>query len=261
MKGARLNPDHPSPDDPAGRFRTTCWSAVLLSAQSQAPGSRDALADICRIYWYPIYLFVRRRGYDADEAQDLTQGFFLHLLDHKTLQQVNPIKGKFRSFLAASLQNYILDQVDYARRLKRGGNINFVPFDTSEAEHRSQFAAADHLTAEKIFDARWAIALLDESMTRLAGEYASQGKTAIFQALKPFLDPINNKASLSYEEVAGDLQVSVGAVKTLIHRLRKRYSALLREEVSRTVSDPEDIDGEIHALCEALIATQGQVNP
>jgi RNA polymerase sigma factor (sigma-70 family) len=204
---------------------------------------------------------VRRRGFDADEAQDLTQGFFLHLLHHKTLRQVSPIKGKFRSFLAASLQNYILDQVDHAHRLKRGGQIDFVPFDTKEADYRPQLAALDCLTAEKIFDARWALALLDETMTRLGREYAAQGKTTIFEALKPFLDPINNKVSLSYEQVANELQVSVGAVKTLIHRLRKRYTALLREEVGRTVTDPSEIDGEIHALCEALVATEGRLNP
>jgi RNA polymerase sigma factor (sigma-70 family) len=205
-------------------------------------------------------LFVRRRGFDADEAQDLTQGFFLHLLHHKTLRQVSPLKGKFRSFLAASLQNYILDQVDHAHRLKRGGQIDFVPFDTKESEYQPQFAALDTLTAEKIFDAKWALALLDEAMIRLAREYAAQGKTTIFEALKPFLDPINNKVSLSYEQVANDLQVSVGAVKTLIHRLRKRYSALLREEVARTLSDPSEIDGEIHALCEALVATEGRLD-
>jgi RNA polymerase sigma factor (sigma-70 family) len=260
-KEVRLKPEPPSPADAAGRFRTTCWSAVLLSAQSQAPGSRDALAEICRIYWQPIYLFVRRRGFDVDEAQDLTQGFFLHLLHHKTLRQVSPIKGKFRSFLAASLQNYILDQVDHAHRLKRGGRIDFVPFDTKESEYRPELAAPDCLTAEKIFDARWALALLDEAMTRLAREYAAQRKATIFEALKPFLDPINNKVSISYEQVAHDLHVSVGAVKTLIHRLRKRYSALLREEVGRTVSDPREIDGEIHALCEALVATEGRLNP
>ena len=254
-----MKPEYQSPADAAGRFRTTCWSAVLLSAQSQAPGSRDALAELCRIYWYPIFVFVRRRGYDPDEAQDLTQGFFLHLLNHKTLRQVDPIKGKFRSFLAASLQNYLLDQIDHARRLKRGGHIDFVSIETKHGER--QLAASDEATADKIFDARWAIALLDEAMMRLAAEYAGHGKTAIFERLKPFLDPLNSKITLSYEQAASDLQVSLGAVKTLIHRLRKQYSTLLREEVGRTVSDPSDIDLEIHALCEALIATEGRLGP
>ncbi len=149
-------------------------------------------------------MFVRRRGYNADEAQDLTQGFFLHLLNHKTLRQVNPIKGKFRSFLAASLQNYLSDQLDRAHRLKRGGNIDFVSIDAKGAEHQPQVAAPDVPTADKIFDARWAMALLNEAMTRLSGEYAGQGKTAIFETLKPFLDPINSKVSLVLRASGGE---------------------------------------------------------
>ena len=232
---------------------------MLLSAQSQAPGSEAALSELCRTYWYPIYTFVRRRGHGPDDAEDLTQGFFLHLLDHKALRQVSPVKGKFRSFLVASLQNYLLDQAEHAHCLKRGGNIDFVPFDTKVAEHSYQLGKLDFLTADKIFDARWAITLLDVAMTRLAQQYAAQGKTPVFQTLKPFLDPINSKASVPYEQVANAMGVSVGAVKTLIHRLRKQYSCLLREEVGRTVSDPAEIDEEIHALCEALIATEGRL--
>src|SRR5258708_22856304 len=122
-----MKPNESLPNDAAGRFRTTHWSVVLLSAQTQVPGSQAALADLCRIYWYPIYAFVRRRGYNAEDAQDLTQGFFLHLLDHKALRQVSPVKGKFRSFLLASLQNYLSDQADSVRCLKRRGNITFAP--------------------------------------------------------------------------------------------------------------------------------------
>ena len=151
------------------------------------------------------------------------------------------------------------DQAEHAHCLKRGGNIDFVPFDTKVAEHSYQLGKLDFLTADKIFDARWAITLLDVAMTRLAQQYAAQGKTPVFQALKPFLDPINSKASVPYEQVANAMGVSVGAVKTLIHRLRKQYSSLLREEVGRTVSDPAEIDEEIHALCEALIATEGRL--
>ncbi len=252
-----MKSDRQSPEDVSGRFRTTSWSAVLLSAQSKAPGATDALAELCKTYWYPIYAFVRRRGYNADEAQDLTQGFFLHLLDHQALRQVSPAKGKFRSFLAASLQNYLSDQADRSRRQKRGGSIEFIPFDPQLAECRYQAGAVDFLTAQRIFDARWAMTLLDEAMTRLGRQYASLGKTAIFETLRPFLDPINNQASLSYEQVARDLQVSIGSVKTLIHRLRKQYTALLREEIARTVGDPAEIDEEIHALCDALIKTEG----
>jgi RNA polymerase sigma-70 factor (ECF subfamily) len=245
--------------DRGARFRTTHWSAVLLSAQSQAPGSQAALAELCRIYWYPIYVLVRRRGYSAEDAQDLTQGFFLHILDHKALRHVSPRKGRFRSFLSASLHNYLLNAADHARSLKRGGNAEFVFLDAESAEFRYQLESPDSMTPEKMFDARWAITLLGEVTNRLQEEYASQGKQAIFEALKPFLETINSGAPLSYEQTADALQVSVGAAKTLIHRLRKRYTSLLREEVGRTVSDPGEIDEEIHALCEALIATEGRL--
>ena len=256
-----MNPEqHLSPGG-VGQFHTTRWSAVLLSAQSQAPGSQAALAELCRIYWYPIYSFVRRRGFSPEDAQDLTQGFFLHLLSHKALSQVNPLKGKFRSFLLASLQNYLSDEADRARCLKRGGNIEIVPLDIRLAEDRYGLAPLDFLTADKIFDARWAITLMDEAMGRLRQEYAGQGKSSVFETLRPYIDPINSKAALSYEQVADTLHVRVESVKKLIFRLRKRYASVLREEVARTVSDSGQVDEEIHSLCEALIVTEGRLGP
>jgi DNA-directed RNA polymerase specialized sigma24 family protein len=248
-----------SPVEDAGRFRTTRWSVVLLSAQSQAPGSKAALAELCRLYWFPLYAFVRRRGYGPDDAQDVTQGFFLHLLDHKALVQVDPRKGKFRSFLLASIENYLSKERDRVHCLKRGGNIEFVPLNTESAEDLYRLEPADFLTAETIFDARWAITLLNEAMTRLRDEYAAQGKIASFHALKSFLDAINSEVPPSYDQVADQLRVSVGGVKTLIYRLRKRYTTLLREEVARTVSDPREIGNEIQALCNALIAAEGRL--
>ena len=234
---------------------------MLLSVQSQAPGSQAALAELCRIYWYPIYSFIRRRGHSPEDAQDLTQSFFLHLLDHKALGQVSPLKGKFRSFLLASLQNYLSDEADRARCLKRGGNIEFVPLGMSFVEDRYRRAPLDFLTADKVFDARWAMILMNEAMDRLRKEYGGQGKTSVFETLKPFIDPINSKAALSYEQVADTLRVPVGSVKKLIFRLRKRYASLLREEVARTVSDSREVDEEIHSLCEALIVTEGRLEP
>jgi len=256
-----LKLDHSSPAEDAARFRTTRWSVVLLSAQSQAPGSKAALAELCRLYWFPLYAFVRRRGYSPADAQDLTQGFFLHLLDHKALAEVDPRKGKFRSFLLASIKNYLSKEADRDRCLKRGGNIEFVPLDTERAEDLYRLEPADFLTAETIFDARWATTLLDEAMTRLGNEYAAQGKAAIFHALESFLHSSNVQVVPSYEQVADQLQVGTGAVKTLIHRLRKQFAAFLREEVARTVSDPAEIDEEIHSLCEALIASEGRLGP
>jgi RNA polymerase sigma factor (sigma-70 family) len=254
-----MKPNKSRASDDAGRFRTTHWSVVLLSAQTQVPGSQTALADLCRLYWYPLYAFVRRRGYNAEDAQDLTQGFFLSLLERNSLRQVGPEKGKFRSFLLASLKNYLSDAFDRDNSIKRGGRIEFVAFDFEGGEERYSEEHADFLTAEKVFDARWALTLLTHAIGRLRQEYASQGKAPIIEALQPFLDPSNSKRLPSYEEVAEKLQISLGGVKTLIHRLRKRYSEILREEVTRTVTDPQAVDEEIHALCEALIASEGRL--
>ena len=245
----------------AASFHTTRWTIVMKAAQSQAQGGQAALADLCRVYWYPLYIFARRRGHSPDDAQDLTQSFFLHLLERRALSGVDRLKGKFRSFLLASFQNHLSDAADRARRLKRGGGKEFIELDAEEAEERYRHEPVESLTAEKIFDARWAMTVLGEALKKLRDEYATAGKASTFEALKAFLDPNNIVAPPSYDEVANRLKVSTGGVKTLIHRLRKRYTALLREEVGRTVSDPAEIDGEIHALCDALVASEGRLAP
>lgn len=232
-----------------------------MSAQSQAPGSKAALAELCRLYWYPLYAYVRRRGHTPEEAQDLTQGFFLHLLEHKTLGRADPLKGKFRSFLLGSLQNYLSTQIERAQCVKRGGRMEFVHLDLQDAEDRYKLEPVDALTPEKVFAARWAVALLAEAMNHLSREYVVQGKATTFEALKVFLDPLNSNKLPPYEQVAYQLNVSVAAVKTLIHRLRRQYTAFVREEISRTVSDAVDVDVEIHELCEAIIAAEGWVMP
>jgi len=229
-------------------------------AKSGARG-QSALAELCWLYWYPLYILARRRGHSADDAQDLTQGFFLHVVEHRALTGVDRLKGKFRSFLLASFQNHLSDVGDRARRLKRGGDKEFVQLDAEEAEERYRLEPVEFLTPEKMFDARWAMTVLGEALKQLRQEYASAGKTSTFEALKAFLDPNNSIAPPSYDEVANQLHITNGGAKTLIHRLRKRYTALLREEVGRTVSDPAEIDEEIHALYEALIATEGWLGP
>ena len=243
------------------RFQTTRWSVVLVAAQSQTPGYKQALADLCKVYWYPLYAFIRHRGYSPEDAQDLVQGFFLHVIEYKTLSRVDRSKGKFRSFLLASLQNYLSNETDRVHCLKRGGKTEFVYIDLEKAENCYGLEPAEELTPEKIFDARWAIALLGEAMNRLRHEYMAQGKECTFRALRAFLDPINTKRLPSYEEVAAQLEISVGSLKTQIHRLRKQYTAAVREEISRTVSDSADVDAETHALCQALIAAEGWVIP
>jgi len=253
--------DHGPPVEDAARFDTTRWTIVMRAAQNQARGGQSAFAELCGLYWYPLYMFARRRGRSPGDAQDLTQGFFLHLLERRALSGVDRLKGKFRSFLLASFQNHLSDQIDHARRFKRGGDKEFVGLDAVQAEEHYRMEPVECLTAEKMFDARWAMTLLAEASSRLRREYASEGKTATFDALKAFLDPINSRVPPSYEAVANRLQISTGAIKTLIHRLRKRYTVILREEVSRTVSDPAEIDEEMHALCEALVASEGRLDP
>jgi RNA polymerase sigma-70 factor (ECF subfamily) len=194
-----------------------------------------------------------------EEAKDLTQGFFLHLLEHKTLGRVDPLKGKFRSFLLGSLQNYLSSQADRARSLKRGGNVEFVPLEIEGAEDRYRHESADRVSAEKIFEARWAVILLEHALEVLGRQYAARHKEIVFQTLKGFLGIGAGGPEASYEAAGQKLGIGLGTVKTLIYRLRKEYMAIVREEVGRTVSDPSEIDEELRALCDALIASEGRL--
>ena len=237
-------------------FRTTHWSLVLAAAgQDHAPAGRTALAQLCQIYWYPLYAHVRRRGYDPEDAKDLTQNFFLHLIEHEALTQVDSRKGKFRSFLVASLNNFLSVAHRHDNAIKRGGGQELLSLDVADAEGRYRVEPADQLSAEQTFDARWALSLLNESMRQLEENYGEKPQT--FAVLKNFLLP--GSQTVSYEQAAAMLGVSIAAAKTLIHRLRQRYSALLRQEVARTVADQADIDEEIHYLCDALVKAFGQL--
>lgn len=254
-----MNPEHGSvPDDPA-QFRTTRWSAIFVAAESQMPGSQEALTKLCRDYWYPLYAFARRAGYAPPDAQDLTQGFFLFLLKRRSLRRADPDRGKFRSFLLSSFKHYIYDEADRAHALKRGGDREFVFLDAADAESQYQLEPADELTGEKIYDARWAITLLNRAVDSLRAECIANGEQSRFEALRPFVGVESGDAPPTYEELAKTLGITVGAAKTWVHRFRKRYAALLREEVWRTVSDPGEIDDEIRALCDALVAAEGRL--
>lgn len=254
-----VDPERGSTGDDPARFRTTRWSAILVAAESQMPGSQAALTELCRLYWYPLYAFARRRGHGSSDAQDLTQGFFLHLLENQGLKRAHPLRGRFRSFLLSSFQNFLSDEASRARCLKRGGNREFVFLDAEDAETRYRLEPADHLTAEKIFDARWAMTLLGHAVERLRLEYAARKEESRFEVLKVFVGIEEGKATPPYEEVAKELGVGIGATKTLIHRFRKQYAAILRQEIGRTVSNPADIEQEIHALCDALVAAEGRL--
>ena len=241
----------------AGQFHTTRWTLVMASARDQSQAGRAALAALCQIYWYPLYAFARRRGHSPHDSQDLTQGFFLHMLEHRALSGADRLKGKFRSFLLACFQNYLSAETRRAHRLKRGGQCQFVSLDLESAENRYRYEPEDYLTPEKIFEARWALTLLDHAMTVLREEYVGRGKELVFNTLKGYVGIGENTSKASYEEAAKALGIGVGTVKTFIHRLRNRYLAVVREEVARTVSDPAEIESEIRALCDALIAAEG----
>jgi RNA polymerase sigma factor (sigma-70 family) len=254
-----VKPDKESRVESEARFRTTQWTLVMLAAESNTPAAESALAELYQIYWFPLYAFARRRGNSPHDAQDLTQNFFMDLIEHKALTKVDRLKGKFRSFLLASFQNYLSVEVHRARCLKRGGTIEFVSLDIKDAEDRYALEPADYLSPEKLFDAQWAITLLRQALARLREEYIRRGKASTFDALKNFVNNDESKDSLSYEQAAKLLGVGVTSAKTLIHRFRKEYSTFVREEITRTVSDPTEVEEETHALCDALILSGGGI--
>jgi len=228
---------------PAGRFAATRWTVVLAARRETSPQARVALEELCRQYWYPLYAYVRRSGYESHEAEDLTQEFFVRLLAKNYLAEVDPEKGKFRSFLLASLKHFLANEWDKARAQKRGGGRTFVSLD---AETRYRQEPVDELTADKLLDRQWALALLEQVLGRLEAETDPKQ----FAALKPFLTA--EKEAIPYANVAGQLETSEGAVKVAVHRLRQRYRKLLREEIAHTVASPAEVDEEIRHLFAAF---------
>ncbi|MBV8351226.1 MAG: sigma-70 family RNA polymerase sigma factor [Verrucomicrobia bacterium] len=243
-----------------GRFDKTRWSMVLGAVQSRAPSAQKALAELCGIYWRPLYAFARRRGHSPEDAQDLVQGFFEHLIGSRGLATVERSKGRFRSFLLASFQNFITAENRRARAEKRGGRAEVIRLDWQDAETRVAFEPEDRLTPETLYDAQWALLLLRRATRRLEQEQAVSGKAKIFRTLKGFLGrDVDSHAPLTYEEAADALGVTVPNVTSLIHRLRQRHTQLVREEVERTVLDPAEVEAELHGLCEALVQAEGRV--
>ena len=242
-----------------GRFEATRWSEVLEAAQSRVEGGPEALARLCERYWPPLYGFVRYRGYNPEDAQDLVQGFFEHLIESRALAAIDQAKGRFRSFLLASFQNFIAMEHRRARAEKRGGRAELVRIDWQKAEERTGFEPQDRVTPETLYDARCALELLERATRRLEREQAARGNAQIFPTLRLFLGDEGSRAGLSYEAAAQALNVRLPTLKTLIHRLRRRHAQLLREEVAQTVLDPNDVAAEVHALCEALVQAEGRV--
>lgn len=238
----------------AGRSRTvfaaTRWSIVVRAGRNDTPRARRALATLCQAYWYPLYAQVRRRGYSAHDAQDLTQAFFARLLEHGTLAAADPQRGRFRSFLLGSLKHFMVDEWSRARALKRGGGREIVSLDLAAAEMRLGAEPADRGSPDKAFDRQWALALLDTVLHRLEAEYDRAARSELFAVLKPTL--AGPRESQPYAELATRLGLNEGAVKVAVHRLRKRYRELLQEEIADTVASPADEMDELHHLFRVL---------
>ena len=241
---------HDASVSPGGRFATTQWSLVISAADRSSPRAQQALAELCAAYWYPLYAFVRRQGSTAAEAEDLTQGFFLALLEKEFLAATAPEKGRFRTFLLLCLKRYLANERDRCRAEKRGGGRPLVSINRDEAESRYQAEPADAATPERIYERRWALALLGQVLARLEDEYLQSGKAPLFGELKVYL--VADEPAARYAEVAAGLGLSEGAVKVAVHRLRRRYGELLRAEVARTLERPADVKEEIQILFAAL---------
>jgi RNA polymerase sigma-70 factor (ECF subfamily) len=236
--------------EPPRWFTTTHWSVVLTAMENHSPQAAGALEKLCRIYWYPLYAYVRRKGYDTHNAQDLTQEFFARLLARNYLSVADRNKGKFRSFLLGSLEHFLAREWTKAHAQKRGGGQAIFSLDEMDAENRYLLEPAHELTPEKIFDRRWATTLLDQAMARLRKDYEADHKGDLFARLEVFLT--GNAPETSYAEIAASSNMSEGAVKVAVHRLRQRYGQLVRAEIAQTVAIPEEIDEELQYLFALL---------
>ena len=231
-------------------FRTTHWSIVLAAGNEGCPqAAQEALARLCRIYWYPIYAFIRRRGYDPHEAQDLTQDFFVHVLEDEILKSVDPVKGKFRSFLLVSVKNFLAKAWNRQQAAKRGGRFIFVSWDAESAESCYQQEPSHDLTPEKIFEQTWAAVLLNEVRKKLSLEYAAEGRGGLFEAVEGCLA---GERAGPYAEMVSRLGMKEGAIKMAVLRMRKRYRELLRSEVAHSVGRPDEVEEELRDLLACL---------
>ena len=231
-------------------FATTRWSLVLAAGREEGASAQAALDHLCRVYWFPLYAFARRQGCGPDDAQDLTQSFLARLIEKRDLAGVAPARGRFRSFLLAAMKHFLLNAWDRERAGKRGGGRhNFTSLDARTGEERYQLEPADPLSADRLFERSWALALLDEVLARLRAEQEQAGKLALFDALKPAL---TGDDTARHADLGLRLGLSEGAVKVAVHRLRRRYRELLREEIAATVEEPGEVEDELRHLFSVL---------
>ena len=230
-------------------FNTTHWS-VVLAVRGESTEAREALEKLCKVYWYPLYAFIRRQGHRPEDAEDVIQGFFARLLQRKDLETVQRERGRFRSYLLVSLKHFLINEQCRARTEKRGGGRPLIRLDELQAEKKFAQEPVDKSTPEKIFERRWAMALLDKVLERLRKEYEVTDRVRLFETLRCFLS--DEPAEQSQAEIGARLGLSTGAVKQAVRRLRQRYRELLREEVANTVATAADIDDEVRHLVAVL---------
>ena len=240
------------------QFATTRWSLILSAANSEGEEqkAREALDELCRTYWRPVFSFVCRRGYSMENAQDLTQDFFVRILEPGWLQHADPHRGRFRSLLLTSLQNFLVNAAARTHTRKRGGDVQFVSWDDWVAEAPSQLSISattlESLPPERLFDLRWAVTVAEHALRRLREECESKGKRRLFHALSGYLTA--ERDEVSYANLSTALGIAESAVRKQLYNMRQRYRSLLRDEVAHTVADPAEVEDEIRHLCAALAA-------
>jgi RNA polymerase sigma factor (sigma-70 family) len=228
------------------RFTTTHWSVVLAAGDSASPQHRKALETLCQTYWYPLYAYLRRRGYDKHQAEDYIQGFFIQMLDKRRLSGVSPKPSKFRSFLLTALNNFVSDEHDHARAIKRGGTQKTLSLNIETAESHYTLEPIDELSPERLFGRAWALTVLEKTMDRLEAELVNTNKKELFDTLKVYV--CGEPTTETYCDVASQLNMTENAVKVAVHRLRRRYREFLRNEIAQTVLTEEQVDEEISYL-------------
>ncbi len=242
--------DAPSESRYGPEFATTHWSMVLKAGEEPSTQANAALDALCRRYWYPLYAYVRRRGYDPEEARDLTQEFFSRLLQRNPLGSLDSSKGRFRAWLMASMKHLLANEWKRGNRVKRGGGMKLISLDDGEAEERYQREPVDDATPEKLFERRWAQALLAQVLERLRLEMEAGGEGSRYAELKGHL--VTSGEPSPGPDLAGKLGLSVSGVKSVIHRMRRRYAEMFREEIAQTLSSPAELEDEIRHLLAAL---------
>ncbi len=248
MKTGTHNENEPT--GPHDIFVTTRWTMVLNAAGGSAPQAERALEEICQVYWFPLYAYIRRRGHSAEDAEDLTQEFFRRLLEHNWIADADREKGKLRAFLITALKRFMAKEWRRASAQKRGDGQRLLPLDSSIAEGRYASTVTPGDDAEALFDREWALTLLDLTVKHLENEYADGGKAELFTKLKDGL--VMSHEALSYPSLAKELAMTEGAVRVAVHRMRKRFRELYRQEIAQTLPPGADLDEELHHLSTSL---------